>query len=163
MSDEAKEQRKKEPPQSVLAKSLTIGFVSGVLWSTLGAISYYFHFSEVSPASFIFRSFWQTNWTSSFLAEVLAVIIVGLLSILVSLIYYLILKRKNGMWPGLLLGVVVFAAVFFALNPIFSAVPTWSEITSDTYVTSVCLFILYGVFIGYSISYEFHEYNQQPK
>ncbi|MCP3025713.1 YqhR family membrane protein [Halobacillus sp. A5] len=161
MSDEKKEQRKQEPPQSVLAKALTVGFVSGILWSALGALSYYFHFSEVSAASFIFRSFWQTSWTSSFLAEVLAVIIVGLLSVLVSFIYYISFKRINGIWPGMIFGTVLFAAVFLGLNPIFSAVPSWNELSGDSYVTNICLYILYGVFIGYSISYEFHEYNQQ--
>ncbi|WP_101844262.1 YqhR family membrane protein [Halobacillus sp. Marseille-P3879] len=162
MADKMKDQRKQEPPQSVLAKAITIGFVSGILWSTLGAISYYFSFSEVSAASFIFRSFWYTNWTSSLLAEILAVIIVSLFSMFVSLIYYVTLKRINGIWPGIVFGIALFAVIFFALNPIFSAVPAWNELTGDTYVTSVCLYILYGVFIGYSISYEYQEYNQHP-
>ncbi|MCP3032987.1 YqhR family membrane protein [Halobacillus sp. A1] len=163
MSDEQKEQSKKEPPHSVLAKSLTVGFVAGVLWSGIGALSYYFHFSEVSAASFVFRSFWETEWTSSLLGEILAVIIVGLLSVLTALIYYTALKSMNGIWPGLLFGLVIFVGIYFGLNPIFDAVPHWRELSVDSIVTNLCLFILYGVFIGYSISYEFHEYNQQTK
>ncbi|MFC7060601.1 YqhR family membrane protein [Halobacillus seohaensis] len=163
MADEVKDQSKKEPPQSVLAKSLTVGFVAGILWSALGAISYYFHFSEVSAASFIFRSFWQTSWTGSFLGEALAVLIVGLLSIFVSLVYYILLKQWNGIWPGFGLGVALFGVLFFLLNPIFGAVPHWNELSSNSLVTNFCLFILYGVFIGYSISFESHEYNQRAK
>ncbi|WP_082233865.1 YqhR family membrane protein [Halobacillus massiliensis] len=163
MSDKRRQQDQTEPPQSILAKSLTVGFVAGLIWSTFGSIFYYFHFTQVSAATFIFRSFWQTDWTGSLLAEILSILVVGLLSIFVALLYFLILKKKKGIWPGVIYGVLLFVVVFIALNPVFSAVPSWSEMTSDSYVTNICLFILYGVFTGYSISYEYREYNQLPQ
>ncbi|WLR46296.1 YqhR family membrane protein [Halobacillus litoralis] len=79
--DQKQDQRQQEPQQSVISKALVTGFTAGVLWSGLGTIAYYFNFTEVSPASFIFRSFWQTEWTGTWLAEVLAVLIVGILSL----------------------------------------------------------------------------------
>ncbi|MFD2925941.1 YqhR family membrane protein [Halobacillus naozhouensis] len=154
------EQSTQEPPQSVLSKTLVIGFVAGILWGGLGGVSYYFNFSQVSAATFIFRSFWQTDWTSTFLAEVLAIGIVAVLSIFMALAYYVVLKRKDGIWPGLIFGVVLFGVLFYLMNPIFQAVPEFTQLTIDSIVTAVCLFVLYGVFIGYSISYEYHEYNQ---
>ncbi|WP_173916174.1 YqhR family membrane protein [Halobacillus sp. Marseille-Q1614] len=163
MSDKPRQQQQKEPPQSVLAKTLTIGFMAGLIWSTLGSVFYYFNFTQVSAATFIFRSFWQTDWTGSLLAEILAVIIVGLLSIVVALVYYLVFKSRKGIWPGLIYGLLLYAIIFVAVNPVFSAVPSWSEMSSDSYVTNICVFILYGVFTGYSISYEYQEYNHQPQ
>ncbi|UOQ93712.1 YqhR family membrane protein [Halobacillus shinanisalinarum] len=157
---EHKEQSKQEPPHSVLSKTLLIGFIAGILWSGLGAISYYFNFSQVSAATFIFRSFWQTEWTSTLLAEILAVGIVAVLSILVAFAYYVALKGKNGIWPGFIYGIILFGLLFYVMNPIFQAVPDFTQLTIDSLVTTICLFVLYGVFIGYSISYEFKEYNQ---
>ena len=155
-----KDQRQQEPQQSVVAKSLVTGFTAGILWSGLGAIAYIFHFTEVSPASFIFRSFWQTEWTGTWLAEILAVLFIGILSLGVALLYYLLLKKQNGILPGALFGIALWGVVYLVLTPIFPAIPSFLELNSDTWVTTGCLFILYGVFIGYSISYEYREFNE---
>ncbi|MFG6121331.1 YqhR family membrane protein [Thalassobacillus sp. B23F22_16] len=154
------EQNQQEKPISIMNKSLLTGFVGGMLWSIFGALSYYFNFTEVSPASFLIRSFWQTGWTSSFLGEVLGIIGVSLISIAGALVYYLALKKTNGIMPGVLYGGAVWGIVFYLLNPIFAAVPALPDMTSDTIVTTICLFVLYGTFIGYSISYEYHDLNQ---
>ncbi|MGP4061740.1 YqhR family membrane protein [Halobacillus sp. H74] len=160
MADKPKQQRQQEPQQSVLGKALVTGFTAGILWSGLGAIAYYFHFSEVSAASFIFRSFWQTDWTGTWLAEVLAILFVGLLSLGSALLYYFTLKNKNGIWPGVFFGLALWSIVYFVLTPLFPAIPSFLDLNSDTWVTTGCLFILYGVFIGYSISYEYREFNE---
>ncbi|MFQ3542805.1 YqhR family membrane protein [Halobacillus rhizosphaerae] len=160
MADKQKEQNKKEPAQSVLSKSLLIGFVAGSLWGGLGVVAYYFHFTEVSAASFVFRSFWQTEWTGSLLGEVLAVLVVAILSIVTALLYYMLFKSKNGMWPGVILAAVLFLLIFVVLDPLFPAIPSLTKLSSDTLVTTACLYLLYGVFIGYSISYEFHQFNE---
>ncbi|MBA2173627.1 hypothetical protein H0266_01830 [Halobacillus locisalis] len=160
MADKPKEQHQQEPQQSVFGKALGIGFTGGILWSALGVFTYYFHFSELSAASFLFRSYLQTDWTGTWLAEVLAVLIVGVISLVSAMLYYFTLKKQQGIWPGLVFGLVLWAVVFFVLTPLFPAIPTFTEMTSDTWVTTACLFILYGVFIGYSISYEYEEFNQ---
>ncbi|WLR46297.1 YqhR family membrane protein [Halobacillus litoralis] len=61
---------------------------------------------------------------------------------------------------GVFYGIGLWAIVYFLLTPIFPAIPTFMELNSDTWVTTGCLFILYGVFIGYSISYEYREFNE---
>ncbi|WP_219914628.1 YqhR family membrane protein [Thalassobacillus sp. CUG 92003] len=157
------DQRKQEPQKSVVSKAVTTGFVSGVLWSGIGAFTYFFHFSEVSPASFFIRSFWQNEWTSTWIAEVLGVLAVALISMVTALVYYLALKKLHGMWPGIVYGILIWLLIFLAFNPIFNAVPAWGELSSDTMVTTFCLHVLYGVFIGYSISYEYHDFNQSAK
>ncbi|MBM7552322.1 YqhR family membrane protein [Thalassobacillus pellis] len=160
MDEKRLEQNQREKPVSVFNKALFTGFVGGVLWSTFGAVAYYFNFTEVSAASFLFRSFWQTEWTSSLLGEVLAIFGVGIISIGVALLYFSLFKKMNGLMPAVLFGVVLWGLVFYLLNPIFPAVPFLTDLSSDTIVTTICLFVLYGAFVGYSISYEYHDFNQ---
>ncbi|MFD1018716.1 YqhR family membrane protein [Thalassobacillus hwangdonensis] len=160
MSNEQLEQNQQEKPVSILNKALMTGFVAGVLWGVIGGIAYYFSFTQVSAASFLIRSFFQNSWSGGLLAEVLAILGVGLISILVALIYYLTMKRMNGLVPAILFGIAIWGIVFYLLNPIFPAVPGLGELNSDTIVTTICLFLLYGTFIGYSISYEYHDFNQ---
>ncbi|KHE69167.1 YqhR family membrane protein [Halobacillus sp. BBL2006] len=163
MTDQPKQQNQQEPQQSVFTKALITGFTAGVLWSGLATIAYYFHFTEVSAASFFFRSFLQTAWTGTWLAEVLAILLVGILSLVSAIVYYMLLKTKNGIWPGLIFGLVLWLVIFVVLTPLFPAIPAFLELSSDTWVTTGCLFILYGVFIGYSISYEYREFNETGK
>lgn len=46
---------------------------------------------------------------------------------------------------------------FFLFNPIFEDVKSITELKSDTIVTTLCLYILYGLFVGYSISFNYNE------
>lgn len=160
MENKQLEQNQQEKPVSIINKSLLTGFVGGMIWSIFGALSYYFSFTEVSPASFVIRSFWQTSWSSAFLGEVLGIIGVSLVAIMGGLVYYLVLKKTNGIMPGILYGLAIWGVIFYLLNPIFAAVPALPDLTSNTIVTTICLFVLYGTFVGYSISYEYHDLNQ---
>ena len=51
--------------------------------------------------------------------------------------------------------------VFFVFNPIFPEVRTVTELTSDTIITTICIYLLYGLFVGYSISFEYNELNSE--
>lgn len=158
--NEELEQNKQETPVPVVVKALNIGFIGGVLWSLIGAATYFFNFSSVSAASFVVRSWVQTEWSGSWLGELVSILAIGVISIGTALVYYSILKNARGLMPAILFGVGLWFVVFFLFSPVFSAVPEFTQLDSNTIVTSLCLFILYGTFIGYSISYEHLENNQ---
>ena len=48
---------------------------------------------------------------------------------------------------------------FFVLNPLFPSLNPISELKRNTIISMVCLYLLFGVFVGYSISYEYNEQN----
>lgn len=60
-------------------------------------------------------------------------------------------------------GIVLFFIVFFILNPLFPGIKPFTELKRDTVITSICLYIVYGIFIGYSISYEYQIKNTQNR
>ncbi|MFC0522647.1 YqhR family membrane protein [Pontibacillus salicampi] len=155
------EQNKEEKPMSALTRAVLTGLIGGLLWSFIGAITYYISFSSVSAASFIVRSWLQTDWTGGFLAELIGIIGVGILSIGTALLFFGLLRKRKGLMPSILFGVALWGVIFYVLNPIFTAVPSVVDMDSNTIVTTLCLYILYGTFIGYSISYEYNEYEQR--
>ncbi|GGB62015.1 hypothetical protein GCM10011409_44010 [Lentibacillus populi] len=156
--DEAKmEQTKRDKPMSILPRSLFTGFIGGLIWSTFGVIMYYFNFSEVAPKTFVLRSWLKAGWTNSWLGEIVSVLLLGLLSILTAFVYYGLFKKANSLWFAAGFGVVLWAIIFYVLQPIFGNVPPVADLNRDTIVSTICLFILYGTFIGYSISYDYHD------
>lgn len=154
------EQNKKEKPMSLLTMTVLTGLIGGILWSAIGYLAYVFNFTEIHP-NVILEPWTIGNWKKEWLGTVISIVLIGVLSIAAALIYYAALKKFNYIWIGAVYGVLLFAVVYFILNPIFPGIPSFGELERNTIVTSVCLYLLYGVFVGYSISYEANELKKQ--
>ncbi|MFC0269912.1 YqhR family membrane protein [Metabacillus herbersteinensis] len=152
------EQNKTEPPVSLMGKVVVTGFVGGVFWSLLAYLAYIFNFTEVSP-NMVLQPFAVGEWKNSTLGNIIGIVVIGVLSIGVALVYYAVLKRFKPMWVGMIYGIALWGLVFFLLNPIFPNLKTVFELQRDTIITTVCFYILYGTFVGYSISFEYNELN----
>lgn len=95
------------------------------------------------------------------LGTIISIIVIGIISIGGAFLYYLLLKRLKTMWPGMLYGLLLWLLVFFVFNPIFQDVRAVTELKSDTIITTICIYLLYGLFVGYSISFEYNELNSE--
>lgn len=151
------EQNKREKSMSILGRSLLTGFVGGIFWSSIGALLYYFNFTEVSPRSFVLRSWIRAEWTDTWLGNLVSILLIGILSIVVALIYYGLLKNIQSFWAGLFYGLALWVVIFYLFQPIFPNIPNLTELNQNTIVTTISLYLLYGVFIGYSISYDYRD------
>ncbi|WP_209123072.1 YqhR family membrane protein [Alkalihalobacillus sp. BA299] len=150
------EQSRKDEPMSYNAKIATIGIFGGLLWSTLGYIAFFFNFARIGPA-LVLMPWALGDWKNGYIGQIVGIIVIGLLSVLVAFIYKLLFERFNSLWPGILYGIVLWLIVFYLLNPIFPGLKSVANLDSNTIITTICLYVLYGVFIGYSISYEYQE------
>jgi len=142
---------------SILPRSLFTGFIGGLLWSMLGVVMHYFNVSQVAPKTFFLRSWLKTDWTSGWLGDVVSIGMAGIVSVLTAYIYFGLFKRINSMWMGSVYGIVLWLLVFYIFKPIFTNIPQLTEMDVHTIVSTLCLYVLYGTFIGYSISYDYHD------
>ena len=157
-SDLNENQRENKSP--LIANVLAIGFTGGVLGSFAGIAAHFFKFMSFSP-KFILTSWSDMAWVDRWLGTLMTMIIFGLLSIVWAFIYYSILKKLKGIFPGILFGIAIWLLLVFVFKPMFSDFPTLAKMSSDTIVTSICILVLYGLFVGYSISYDHEEYMRQ--
>jgi uncharacterized membrane protein YagU involved in acid resistance len=157
------EQNKREEPLSLLTRAMITGFIGGLIASITGLIMYYFNFTEISPVSFVLKSWIHASWTDGWLGAVITIIIMGLLSMIIAFIYYIALKKMYTMWVGVIFGVVLWGIIFFVLHPLFPNIPAFTELEINTLVSTACLFIIYGTFIGYSIAYDYHDTSIKEK
>lgn len=161
MSDNKKlEQDQREQPMGFMTKVIVTGFVGGVLWSLIGYFAYIFSFTEISP-NVVLQPWALGDWKKGWLGYIISIILLGLFGIGAALIYAAILKKFQQFWIGIVYGIALWGLVFFLLNPMFPSIKTVGELTLDTNVTNVCLYILFGVFVGYSISFEHNEMQHQ--
>ncbi|WP_160118446.1 YqhR family membrane protein [Bacillus sp. V59.32b] len=162
MSELNEEQTGRDTPRSLIVDSMVIGFYSGVFWSFLAQVAYFLNFLDFSP-KFLLTSWITLEWAKGWLGVVISILLFGILSILAALIYYALLKKVTSIFAGLLYGVVLWLVLVFIFKPMFPDFPSYAEMTGNTIITSICLFILFGVSIGYSISYEHQELEKIEK
>jgi Conserved membrane protein YqhR len=159
--NEQLEQNKQEQPLSFTSKIVTIGIAGGLFWGLIGYLTYLFKFTKIPP-SLILSPWALGEWKNEQLGQWIGILSIGLVSILVAFLYKITLVKINNMLAGLAYGVVLWIIVFYLLNPMFIDLPTITKLDRNTVITTICLYLLYGVFIGYSISFEYHE-NQQKR
>ncbi len=150
------EQNKHEEPMSFHTTVASIGFFGGLIWSFIGYLAFFFNFVRVGPA-LVLMPWALGDWKNGPIGQLVGIAVIAVLSIGVAFLYRYLLARFNSIWPGLFFGVGLWFIVFYFLNPIFPGLKPLANLDMNTIITSACLYILYGVFIGYSISYEFSE------
>lgn len=141
---------------SYSGKVATIGFVGGLFWGFIGYFAYYFHFVKFGPA--LVLSPWALgDWKNGHLGQIVGIFVISFLSVIVAFIYRFLLQKIFNIWVPLFFGAGLWFIVFYLLEPIFPPLKPVTELDSNSLVTSICLYLLYGLFIGYSISYEYKE------
>jgi Zn-dependent protease with chaperone function len=159
----ANEQKMEYPkPMSLPVMVFWTGLFGGVFWGTIGFFAAYLNFTEIHP-NVIIEPWALGNWKHRWQGTILSIILLGILSVAVAFIYYLLLKRFKGWWMGVVYGIVLFLIVFLVLNPLFPGINPFPDLGRDTVITSICIYIGYGIFIGYSISYEYQTKTMQKK
>ncbi|MFC0561631.1 YqhR family membrane protein [Halalkalibacter alkalisediminis] len=147
---------RQEEQMSYPIKVALIGFFGGLIWSLIGYFTFYFHFIRVGPALAL-MPFALGDWKDTYIGQLVGVAVISVLSIGVAFLYRLILQKINKIWVGIGFGLVLWLLVFYVLNPIFPGLKSVQNLDLNTIITSICLYVLYGTFIGYSISYEYAE------
>jgi hypothetical protein len=143
-------------PTKPVLFSLKIGFFAGVIWGLVRWLATGLNFTEVTQAflldPFVPRKvlggfYWQASGWLMFIA----------MSMLAAWVYLLLLGRLQGHWPGLLFGATWWGVFYVLAGPAIGAVPPLSTIGWNSMTTDLCLFLMWGLFIGYSIAFELHD------
>jgi len=141
----------------LLLRSLFTGLIGGLLLGFFGSMLYYFNFTEVAPRTYLLESWLTVEWIDSWKGDLLASLALGLLSILIAFVYYGLAKRMRTIWSGIGFGVFLWLLLFVLFQPLFTNIQKIGDLSLDTIITTGTLFILYGMFVGYSISYDYHD------
>ncbi|CAM3955989.1 YqhR family membrane protein [Lederbergia lenta] len=137
------------------------GFIAGILGSAFCYLAHYFHFTSISPAIILapINGVWKQEW----LGVTITIILYGLISIAVALFYYLLLRKKTSLYWGLAYGIAIYLVLFIGLPALIAGMKPIYKYDFITMLTELCFFIIYGTFIGFSISYEYNEQQQLKK
>ncbi|MCU6710160.1 YqhR family membrane protein [Paenibacillus sp. J5C_2022] len=142
--------------------ALQIGFFGGLIWGGLRWLFYEMKFTKVLPGflgePFLLTSFLRSPWG---LATGIGLYI--LFSIAAAFLYIALFSKLRGPWPGMLYGLFWWGVLFLAFGPMLGMMGPITAIGWDSFYSELCVSLLWGLFIGYSIAFEFtDEASREP-
>lgn len=140
---------------AVLRKSIITGLCGGIIWSVVWMILFGFNMVRISPVLFWDKMMLEKFSFDKWYMYLIAIILYSVLSILIALIYYALFKKIKHWLMGAVYGIIVWAIFLFGFPFIYSRTLLFINYPTETSVGLLCLCILYGLFIGYSISFDY--------
>lgn len=135
---------------------LTTGFFAGLIWGSLDVLSYYLGFTKILPGIE-----WKPFFTSEFLegwgGHLVGIIGDIIISLVAASLYAVLLLRFLGPWVGIAYGAVWGMLGYGLLGPALQWTPPLWRIDINSLVTELSNFILWGLFIGYTLVVEFND------
>lgn len=134
--------------------SASIGFFAGVIWGLTKIAFYWFEFTKVEPAFFV-RGWYVDHYLHSWQGHIVGLVWIVIGSVGAALLYGALLRKLRGPWPGVLYGLAWWALLYVLIGPWAGFAENIWSLDRQSFWSDLCLFVLWGVFIGYSISFEF--------
>ncbi|GAA3405504.1 YqhR family membrane protein [Paenibacillus hodogayensis] len=153
-TDRAEQGERDADRTGVLAFALQIGLFAGLIWGAVKVAGAYFKFTKV-PLSFMAKPFFAPsflNTTAGFWMGWLSFIV---FSIAASLLYAVLFRKVRGHWAGIVYGIAWWALIVLLVGPLTGMMKWIYRYDWNTIITDFCLFLIWGLFIGFSISFEF--------
>lgn len=159
---ERQQQRNEHTRRNPIWFAVQVGFFGAVIFGFVRGVVHYFQFTEVDPG-FLLKPFVSDDFlagTGGYAAGFLSFLAV---SIIASLLYLIFASKLKGPWPGILYGVLWFLVLYMLIGMLFGMVPPLGVISWDSLWSDFTIFVFWGVFIGYAISFEYTDERQREK
>jgi hypothetical protein len=141
---------------------IQIGFFAGLIWGTVRWMLFEMSFTKELPG-FALLPFTSADFLSSFWGTVLGIGSFILFSIVAALLYKAALGKWRGPMGGIVYGLMWWGIIFAGIGPWLGLSRWLTQAGWSTISTEICVFLLWGVFIGYSIAFEFtDEASREP-
>ncbi len=142
--------------------SLYIGLFAGIIWGALKLLQFAMKYTDVVPG-FLLEPFFRHDFLVTWQGILLGYGSLICLSLVAALLYGLVLRKLKGPWPGLIYGLAWWGGLYLLIGPLTGMVPAITQMDVNSLVTDMCLFAVWGLFIGYSITFEFtDERSREP-
>lgn len=149
-----KEQQEQPTVTNPVLFALEIGIFAGLIWGGFRWFFYKFQFTTIIPG-YLAEPFFKHSFLLSPAGQWVGWLYFTLFSIIAALIYTLAFRHLKGPWPGITYGIIWWMIIYPLFGVSSGVLQKLSQLTWTTNLTEFCLFVLWGLFIGYSIAVEF--------
>lgn len=159
--DMGHQQRDSRESTNAVLFSLQIGLFAGLIWGLLRLAFFEMNMTRVLPG-YMLEPFFRHSFLNTVPGIAIGIGGYVLFSAAAALLYRVLMGKLRGPWPGMLYG-AGWSLLFGAIGPWLGMMPKLNEIGWNSIITEFCIFVLWGLFIGYSIAFEFtDEASREP-
>lgn len=153
------DKERQEKKKNKRAYLLSIGFFGGFFASLTAYLAHFLNFIPFGPGIILqmLPQYTVIPWMRGPGGHFIGILVISLFSIGFAYLYYALLRRMDTAWVGVWYGLALWVVLFIGLNQLIPGVKKVDELGWNTNITLLCIFIIYGLFVGYSISYEHKE------
>lgn len=136
-----------------IGQAFVVGLIASLISIVLGLFFHTFHFIPFHIFNWVNHYFVSMNGLAIFILYGVVIFLISLISIGIALTYALILRKKSHWKYGAMYGVLLWLIFYLALPYFLNNILTLTKYDANVSITMFCFFLLYGVFVGYSISF----------
>lgn len=134
--------------------SACVGLFAGLIWGLLKIVFYWFEFTKVEPAFFV-KTWYVDRYLNGWQGHIIGLFWIVIASIAAALLYALLFRKVRGPWMGVVYGLAWWAMLYIIIGPWTGLTEGILTLDRNSFWTDISLFLLWGLFIGYSITFEF--------
>ncbi|MFD1773090.1 YqhR family membrane protein [Paenibacillus rhizophilus] len=143
----------RRPKTNPLFFAIETGFFAGLIWGVVQWIFSVFGFTKVIPG-YLGEPFFRHKFLLTGAGQLVGYLLFIGFSVLCSIIYVLIFRKIKGPWAGMLYGILWWSVLFLACSWLFLMQPPF-RLPWDSVISEFCLFLMWGLFIGYTAATEY--------
>ncbi|MEW9699151.1 YqhR family membrane protein [Paenibacillus sp. SI8] len=134
--------------------ALYIGFFAGLIWGALKIVEHYLKFTKV-VVGFLVEPFFKHDFLLSWQGTLVGWGFFILFSIVAAYLYTIAFWKLRGPWWGIGYGAVWWCFVYLFVGPLAGMTYWITDLDINSSISDFCLFLIWGMFIGYSINVEY--------
>lgn len=148
------EQNKTEKQYTTNGRVALIGFWGGLIWSLLGYLFYALNFTIYGPSLILQPWALGEDLKEGVSGQIWGIVAICIASIILAFAYKFTLGRIKSMWVSVGFGLALWVLVFYVFQPFIPGMKPVMELGRNTVSTTLSLYVLFGLFVGYSISFD---------
>ncbi|OPH60778.1 hypothetical protein BC351_16395 [Paenibacillus ferrarius] len=134
--------------------AIYIGFFAGFIWGALKIVEQYLKFTHI-VIGFLVEPFFRHEFLVTWQGVLVGWGFFTLFSIIAAFLYMATMWKLQGPWWGLGYGAFWWVAIYLLIGPLAGMTYWINKLDINTIISDFCLFLLWGMFIGYSIAIEY--------
>jgi hypothetical protein len=135
---------------------LTTGLFAGLIWGGFDVLAYYLGFTKILPGV-EWKPFFTPEFLEGWAGHFMGILGDIILSLVAASLYAMLLLRFLGAWISIAYGAAWGALAYGLVGPALQLTPPIWRIDMNSLVTELSNFILWGLFIGYTLVIEFND------